>query len=89
MRQVGWHGCKGRRGGGLGLFVKDPMDGNQVIAPAAAPAASAALAITACTRAISDRFPTFHQTTLATLQLRVEDHRHNRIVLFNTATKDW
>ena len=56
MRQVGWHGGKGRRGGGLGLFVKDPMDGNQVIAPAAAPAASAAL-VTACTHAITDRFP--------------------------------
>ncbi len=71
------------------MLVKDPMDGNQVIAPAAAPAASAALEITSLTRAFADRFATFHQTTLATLQLRVEDHRHNRIVLFNTATKDW
>ncbi len=28
--QVGWHGAKGRRGGALGLLVKDPMDGHQV-----------------------------------------------------------
>ena len=31
--QVGWHGAKGRRGGGQGLLVKDPMDGNHVTQP--------------------------------------------------------
>ena len=74
--QVGWHGAKGRRGGALGLLVKDPMDGHQVRAVTAPCAIVFAL--------------TLHtQTALATLQIKVEDHRRQRIVLFNTVTKDW
>ena len=56
--------------------MKDPMDGHQVRAVIAPCAILFAL--------------TLHtQTALATLQIKVEDHRRQRIVLFNTVTKDW
>jgi hypothetical protein len=88
--QVGWHGAKGRRGGGQSLLVKDPMDGNHVTSPFTLRNTDVQSSLVFHLHAALLTFMRIDaQTALATLQRNFQDDRCQRIVLFNTATKDW